>query len=321
MSQRTSPFGRAPATTGESQSQRRQERLNRVLIILGSIALMSAFAYDMLTGRWLDAAGLHVAAGLMAVIFWMPAARRVRHLPFALLYMFGLYLYTVLRSFADQTAIPIRAEYVIQLDRLLFFGQEPTRWLQERLFDPSRLGLLDWFTVQVHWSYFAVPHVAGAAIYFWRRELFPRFVVVVMGTFYVGLVLYFLLPTVPPWLAADRGILPGVSRVMDFVGGQVDSTGYARLYDAIGVPNPVAAMPSLHMAITFAVYLFARDINRWVGRVMFIYALAMGFSLIYMGEHYLTDVLVGALVAFVVYRLSLRVRRLAPATEHSQRTQ
>jgi membrane-associated phospholipid phosphatase len=125
-------------------------------------------------------------------------------------------------------------------------------------------------------------------------------------------------PTAPPWLAADDGVLPGVWRVMDFVGGQVDQENYQRLYDALGVPNPVAAMPSLHMGVTFAVFLFARRANRWLGRIMLAYVLLMGFSLVYMGEHYVTDVLVGALIATVVYRLVVRVAGPFPEPERAR---
>jgi membrane-associated phospholipid phosphatase len=289
------------------QTSARRELALRVIVVAGTLFLMAAIAYDMVSGRWIGAAGAHVAIGLVLVLAWMPAARRVQHLHLGLIYMFGLFLYTVLRSFADQTAIPIRTEYVIHIDRALFFGNHPTRWLQDRLFDPTQLRPLDWLTVQVHWSYFAVPHLAAALVWIFRRELFPRFVALVLGTFYAGLVMYFLLPTTPPWLAADYGALPGVTRVMDFVGGQVDPENYGRLYDAIGVPNAVAAMPSLHMAVTFAVFLFARDINRWLGRLMLVYAVVMGFSLVYMGEHYVADVLAGALIASIVHRLTLRL--------------
>lgn len=282
--------------------------------VAGTVVLMAALAYDVISGRWVGAAGLHVALGLVAVVLWLPAARRVRHLHLGLLYIFGLFVYTVLRSFADQTAIPVRAAYVIDIERTLFLGHAPTQWLQAQLFNPARLRLLDWLTVQIHWSYFAVPHVAAAAVWVWRRDLFPRFVALVLGTFYAGLVLYFLLPTVPPWLAADRGLLPGVTRVMDFVGGQVDPDSYHRLYDALGVPNAVAAMPSLHMAVTFVLFLFARQLNRWLGRALLVYAVVMGFSLVYMGEHYATDVLVGMLMAFGVYKAVLYLSGPLPET-------
>ncbi len=290
----------------------RRETALRMAATTGSLLLMAALAYDMISGKWIGAAGWHLAGALAAVLLLMPTARRVRYLHVGVLYMFGLFVYTVLRSFADNTFIPVRSDYVIRIDRALFFGTHPTQWLQATFFDPTRLRPLDWVTVQVHWSYFALPHLAALAVYIRKRELFPRFVALVLGTFYLGLALYFLLPTAPPWLAADHGLLPGVTRVMDFVGGQVDTESYRRLYDAIGVPNPVAAMPSLHMGVTFAVFLFARGVNRWLGRAMLLYALLMGFSLVYMGEHYVTDVLAGAATATVVYLIVRRASRTLP---------
>jgi len=293
----------------------RWEALTRAMAAGGSFLVAGALAYDIISGVWIGRAGLHLLLALFAVSVTIPVARRVPQLHLAVLYVFGLFVYTVLRSFADRTSIPVRAHYVIAIDRVLFFGVEPTRWLQEHFFDPTRIHPLDWLTVHVHWSYFALPHLTAAAVFLWRRELFARYVALVLGTFYAGLVIYFLVPTMPPWLAADTGILPGVWRVMDFVGGQVDRETYQRLYDALGVPNPVAAMPSLHMAVTTVLFLFGRGLNRWLGRVLAVYALVMGFSLVYMGEHYVTDVLVGAIMAGCVYKA---VVRLVPLRLHPQ---
>ncbi len=213
----------------------------------------------------------------------------------------------------DQTAVPIRSEYVITIDRTLFFGHEPTQWLQAHLFSPVQMRPLDWLAVQTHWSYFLLPHAGAMAVYLWRRPLFGRYVALVLGTFYAGLAVYFLLPTAPPWLAADRGLLPGVSRVMDYAGGRVDTDSYHRLYDALGVPNPVAAMPSLHMAVTFALFLFTRRVNRWLAATMLVYVLLMGFSLVYLGEHYVTDVLAGILTAPGAFLLTERLATLRTA--------
>jgi membrane-associated phospholipid phosphatase len=298
----------------------RWEALTRAMAAGGSLLVVSALAYDIISGVWIGRAGLHLVLALLAVAVTIPVARRVPQLHLAVLYVFGLFVYTVLRSFADRTSIPVRSGYVIAIDRLLFFGVEPTRWLQERFFDPTRIHPLDWLTVHVHWSYFALPHLTAVAVFLWRRELFARYVALVLGTFYAGLVIYFLVPTMPPWLAADAGILPGVWRVMDFVGGQVDRDTYQRLYDALGVPNPVAAMPSLHMAVTTALFLFGRGLNRWLGRALAVYVLLMGFSLVYMGEHYVTDVLVGAFMACCVYKAVVRLVPLRLQPQRARRS-
>ena len=275
----------------------------RAVIAATAIGLMVALGVDLVTGRWVGAPWLHVLLAVLSVAAFLPLAGRVKYLQLGPLYVLGLMVYTILRSFADDTAIAPRYDHVIGIEERLFLGHVPTVWLQEQLFSPARLGPLDWLTVQVHWSYFFVPHLAGALVWIFRRELFPRFCFLILGTFYVGLVLYFLFPTVPPWLAADYGALPGVNRIMDYAGHQVDPGTYQRLYDAMGVPNAVAAMPSLHMGVTFAVYLFARDISRRLAWLLLGYSLLMGFSLVYMGEHYATDVIVGALCAWLVYRV------------------
>lgn len=281
----------------------------RVLLYAATIAVIALLALDIISGRWVGVPWLHMAAAMLLVLALTPFARRVPYLECAPIYTLGLLVYTILRSFASKTGIAPRDTYAIDLDKLLFFGHLPNSWLQSHLFDPTRVRPLDFFTVDVHWSYFVVPHLIAACIWLFRRPLFPRYSFFVLGTSYLGLLLYFLVPTIPPWLAADYGDLTGVSRVMDHVGHQIDPASYQRLYDALGVPNAVAAMPSLHMGVTFAVYLFARDLNRRLAWVLLAYSLAMGFSLVYMGEHYAIDVLAGMLCAFCIYRVSLLWRR------------
>ena len=283
--------------------------IRRALVFATGVGLMAALGVDLVTGHWVAAPWLHIVLAMLCVAAWLPVARDVKYIQYGPLYVLGLLVYTVLRSFADNTRIRPRMEYVIGLEERIFFGHVPTVWLQEHLFRPTDLGLLDWLTVQVHWSYFFVPHIGGALVWLFRRELVPRFTFLVLGTFYVGLLLYFLLPTVPPWLAADYGALPGVNRIMDYAGHQVDPQTYRRLYDALGVPNAVAAMPSLHMGVTFALYLFARGVNRRLAWLLLAYSLLMGFSLVYTGEHYTVDVLVGMACAALVYRVYRLWRR------------
>jgi membrane-associated phospholipid phosphatase len=64
--------------------------------------------------------------------------------------------------------------------------------------------------------------------------------------------------------------------------------------------NPVAAMPSLHTAFAtlVALTIAARFRSRW-RYLLVLYPVAMGFTLVYCGEHYVLD-----LVAGVVYALA-----------------
>jgi membrane-associated phospholipid phosphatase len=67
--------------------------------------------------------------------------------------------------------------------------------------------------------------------------------------------------------------------------------------------NPVAAMPSLHAAYPFMLLLFFWSAGRSVRIGLGLYTLAMGFALVYGGEHFVTDILAGWAMAGVAYAL------------------
>ena len=73
--------------------------------------------------------------------------------------------------------------------------------------------------------------------------------------------------------------------------------------------NPVAAMPSLHFAGALLVSVAAWRWD-WTGRLpSVVYTGLMGFALVYLGEHYVADLVIAALVVAVSWRLA---RRYAP---------
>ncbi|MEP7214949.1 MAG: phosphatase PAP2 family protein [Anaerolineaceae bacterium] len=286
---------------------RRDRELGESALLLIQASLLLALAATVATRLWQDHMWVGFGLAALTLMVWAPELQRSRARRWWFAYVGGIFLYTLLRAFADETLIPIRTLYVIDIDKFFFFGTDPVVWLQDRLFSPARLTPLDFLTVQVHWSFFFVPHVGAIAIFVWRRELFPRYTVLVVGTMYLGLALFFLLPTTPPWLAGQAGQLPGVFRVMDFVGGRVDGQTYRTFYASLGEPNSVAAMPSIHMGVTFAMYLWARDHYRRVAWVLLAYSGIMAFSLLYLAEHYVADLTVGILCAIVCYWVTQRV--------------
>ena len=247
-------------------------------------------------------------AAVAALAYLMPSERP--YLRTWAFYIGGIYLYDLLRAFADETPLAVNLFLAVDIETRLF-GVAPTVWLQERLFSFGSPSLLDFLSAGIHWSFFVVPHAAAVAVYLLRPRQFSRYALLIVTTFYLGLALYFLLPTAPPWLAAEWSFLPRVVRIIEFVGGQVDPAAYSRLYAALGAPNAVAAMPSVHMAVTFSVYLFCREAHRWIARLALLYAASMAFALVYLGEHYFIDVVAGVLIALAaqyVVRWAARVR-------------
>lgn len=271
------------------------------------VSLLAAMTLTVATKVWQDHYWFGFALCGLTLAAWVPELRRPRARRWWFCYVAGIFFYTLLRAYADETAIPIQTSYVIDFDHFAFAGHDPTTLLQERLFSPDHIGWLDVLAVQVHWSFFIAPHLMAVAVFIWRRDLFPRYVVLVVGIMYVGLALFFLVPTTPPWLAARAGQLNEAYRVMDFVGGRVHGGAYQAVAGPLAEPNSVAAMPSIHMAVTFAMYLWARDNGyQRIAIGLGAYSLVMGVALVYLAEHYVLDLAAGVVCAFVVHELTRR---------------
>lgn len=279
------------------------------LLLLAQAATLLAMAATVATKVWQDHIWVGVALVGMAALAWAPEVRLRRQRGWWFAFVAGIFAYTLLRSLADETAIPTRTSYPIEFDRTLFLGNDPTRWLQRRFFAASEVGWLDVCSVAMHWSFFISPYAMALLVFWRRREGFPHYVGVIVGTMYAGLVLFFLLPTAPPWLAAQQGELDGVYRVMDFVGGTVSRDTYASFYASLAEPNSVAAMPSIHQGVTFAMFLWARTYSRRLAPWLLLYAVVMGGSLMYLGEHYLLDLVGGVGCALAVW---WAIRRFVP---------
>jgi len=246
---------------------------------------------------------------LIACVAWFPEIRLRRMRTWWFVYVAGIFAYSLLRAVADVTGVPVQSLYPLRLDRLLFAGIEPGVWLQAHLHPPSGLSNVDYAAVATHWSFFIVPHALAIGIFLFRRNHFPRYALAMAITMYVALIFFFLVPTAPPWLAGQWGELPapGLARVMDLAGSSLNAPTYQSAYQSLGAANPVAAMPSVHMAITFVVYLWVRQYApawRWP---CLAYVLVMAFSLIYLGEHYVSDLVAGAVCASIVYFATGRV--------------
>jgi len=259
-----------------------------------------------------------VLAALIALT-WASARSRSDYGLWAL-YIGGFAIFSVARSFADETGVPTHFDDLISADKTLAFGAVPTVWLQSRFFDPTHIGWLDRATTYVHWSYFVLPHLFAAHLFFGKRHLFERYVLLFVGVLMAGLVIYFIFPAAPPWAASLTGHLDPTYKVVTEVGSEWNVDLYAKFETQIRSSNPVAAMPSLHMAVSVAVLLVAFRANWLLGILALAYNAAMAFSLVYLGEHYVVDILAGILMTFTVYvalslwfRLRERERGLGPS--------
>jgi membrane-associated phospholipid phosphatase len=147
----------------------------------------------------------------------------------------------------------------------------------------------------------------------WRRpERFTSAAARMYAVFDLGAVFYWVIPTAPPWWAAEAGELEDAAgtqarRMMIEYGEQFWGDRWGALYDVLG-GNPLAAMPSLHFATSVTAAHLMSEVGPVSGTIGWAYALLLGLALVYLGEHYAVD-LIGGLA------LAEAVRGAAPRAE------
>jgi hypothetical protein len=298
---------------------------------------------------------LYIATGLIAAS--IGRGRKVVSvvrdwLPFALV----LLLYDLSRGAATLLGAPTLWRFQPDTDRWLFSGTVPTVWLQERLKMPQP----PWWEViisSVYMSFFIVPYVVAGVLWLHNRNDWAAFVRRFVALSFAALVVYVVLPAAPPWAAArctpadvaggpsnphcmyqspagvpGGGLLgamhtsqPGAHQFVERIStrgwgtlnlqsaGTLVNSGQASV-------NLVAAIPSLHAALTAMISIFLwRRVRRGWRPLLVAYPLAMAFVLVYSAEHFVVDIVLGwALAAMVTGVFALfgtrRSRRRAPTS-------
>jgi membrane-associated phospholipid phosphatase len=204
----------------------------------------------------------------------------------------------------DELAQRVHVGYPIVVDRAIGCGEIPTIRLQRTLGRPGQVRLHDTVLSVVHWSWFFFPHTTIAYILLRHRDHFEGSAVQMSAVFDLGAAVYWLVPTAPPWWAAEKGRLPHVRRIMTEAGEQFWGRAWGALYDSLS-GNQLAAMPSLHFGTSVMAAHVLSDVGRVPGALGWTYALTLGFALVYLGEHYVVDLAAGL-------ALAEGVRRAAP---------
>jgi len=254
-------------------------------------------------------------------------------LPFALV----LLLYDLSRGAATLLGAPTLWRFQPDADRWLFFGTVPTVWLQERLKMPQP----PWWEViisGIYMSFFVLPYVVAGVLWLHNRSDWAAFVRRFVALSFAALVVYIVMPAAPPWAAArctpaniaggpsdphcmyrssarvpDGGLLgamhtsqPGAHQFVE----RISTRGWGTLHlQSAGAlvnsgqasVNLVAAIPSLHAALTAMISIFLwRRVRRSWRPLLVAYPLAMAFVLVYSAEHFVVDILLGWALAAMV---------------------
>jgi membrane-associated phospholipid phosphatase len=154
-------------------------------------------------------------------------------------------------------------------------------------------------------------------VLFRRPSAFARTAALVSAAFDLGWAIYTCVPTAPPWWAGKHGHLAervdrvtvDASRVLPLVPEESE--------DQADAANPWASMPSTHVASALMLASAVFDEDHRLGVPAYAYAASLAVAVVYLGEHYVADVIgaVGLVVAIRLLEHAVRhpVRRRLPS--------
>ncbi|HEX5147389.1 MAG TPA: phosphatase PAP2 family protein [Conexibacter sp.] len=282
----------------------------------GSVAVVVAFGLPY-TRDWVFA---WAVLGALAVSFgdlggWFRGVL-VDWLPFFLV----MTAYDLARGGADGWLAPTHYLPQADADRWLFGGDVPSAWLQQQLHVTGRVQWFEVLAFLVYVSHFFVTPLLAAALWVRDRWRFRRFAASLALLTLMGCVTFVAFPAAPPWLASEHGLVAPTARLIPQLWTWLGIGAADSFVDAgYRYANEVAAVPSLHAAVSLLVALSVWPRRTWARALVAAYPLAMAFAVVYTGEHYVTDVLLGwiyAVAAFAAVRwvaARLASRRLVAA--------
>jgi len=215
----------------------------------------------------------------------------------------ALFAYDALRGLVGNN--PIFEPHVlpqIRFDEWLFGGLIPTVELQASFYDPERIAWWDVASWAIYLTHFFMVFVIAAVLWRLARPRFLEFRAMVLALAFSAFATYALFPAVPPWMASDDGFIGPVSRTIGGVWNYLGVKPAAAIFDrGSSFSNEVAALPSLHTAYPVLILCFFWSRGGWVRNLCLAYAVAMSVMLVYTGEHYVFDVILGWIYAIVVF--------------------
>lgn len=224
-----------------------------------------------------------------------------------LFYCFMWLAYELTRGTADEgvsilglfrVKFPLQVESMRNIDRFMFFGHDPNVVLQERFFSRSVVRWYDVVGSVTYMTHFVFPIVVMAVLWATSHRQWMRFMKRFSTLLFIACITFVVLPTAPPWMVSKNyGLIGSIQRPISGIG--IHHIGFRGLANSfklqLGNGNAVAAMPSLHASFALIVPAFFLPWLRrkWLKAVVLLFPIIMLTSLVYFGEHWVIDGLVG----------------------------
>ncbi len=265
---------------------------NRSLFIIRCIILFLVTLLMVTKRTFWTPDSLFIILFSIFVVFGQVRPFLIRFLPLVSL----LLLYELFRGVADDWNGTVHFTEMIIADRWMFNGAMPPSVLQSWWWN----GQVRWYDFYFYFLYtihFLMPIIL--AVLLWKKadRFYWAFVWAIVGLSFAAFVTYILFPAAPPWMAKELGYFSEpMHRISSDIWAAMGIQNFSEVYNRLPA-NPVAAVPSLHSAYPmlfslFVIMAFGKK-YWWV----FIYPISMWVGVVYLGEHYVIDVVLGAIYA------------------------
>jgi membrane-associated phospholipid phosphatase len=189
----------------------------------------------------------------------------------------------------------------IRFDTWIGGGVPPTVRLQRALRTPGEVSVLDVAVTVIYGSWF-LPHLLLGYLLVRHHDYVPRAGGRLSAAYHLTTPFYWLWPEAPPWYASEK------EGRMD---GEVERVARAVVCKLLHRPppeegvmpgNPWGSMPSDHVSSAAITAMGLGELGPLYGALGWSYVAAASFAIVYLGEHYVADVVVGLAIAELVRR-------------------
>jgi membrane-associated phospholipid phosphatase len=210
--------------------------------------------------------------------------------------------YEALQGTAGSVAVSRGVSSLYAFDKVLW-GFNLTGWVQATFASPATTAVASIF-YSMH-----VPLIVATCLAVWyaKRSLFGKYVTVMVLTSYAALITFVLAPTSPPWYTGVAANLYQAAASANMPQGFVSFLSLVEV-------DKFAAFPSLHGAYAIIFSYFMIRIDRRLAWVSIPITVGILFSTLYLGQHYLIDLIGGAAYTLIPCLIAERFQIRIPGT-------
>ena len=214
------------------------------------------------------------------------------------------FAYDYSRGMADQLGFPVNHTLPRDVDRLLFFGTDPNVWMQRHFYEAGSVRWYDVAGALIYFTHFCVPMGIAIALWARNRDRWVQYIRRLATVLFLGVATFVVFPAAPPWMVSKEGGMDPIARPTVRGWTHLGLDTVSRVIErGREVVNPVAAVPSLHVAFSLIVMLFfVKQMPKWLRPIVVLFPASMMMTLVYFGEHFVFDGILGVTYVLIAFR-------------------